>query len=248
MPWTIGTNGERVYKVSAFTKEELPTWSEMYEDWYKGGVTSFDADQSDVCDPYWKIPRRMFLMAVACNQLNKMIFEDGYRDKVLAYISEHIFPNAEDIRFTCEPFKMYNPDESTVTWQKRWEEECNSRFLGMKDSIPPIYTIPLPTGEKNPFILDDNCKRVNITKRVLPLEIFPVILFSRSETGKYVYTPQYSNECQRADWKKIVDFMMEDMRIYFEGEGVGWKDENGHLIEGDPNKHTCTGVGADPAL
>lgn len=246
MPWITNSNGERVYKVSAYTKEELPTWSEFYESWYKSKIWTYDLNMSDVMDPYWKIFRRMYLIAIACNQLNKMIFEDGWQPKLLKFISEEIFPDAEDVRFTCQAIPGYDPDDSNMIFEEKIRKELGDRFVGLPSSIPPIYTIPNPNGMKNPFI-DEKYKRINVTD-LEDMEIYPIIQFRRSVNGKYIYCPKMSHESQAADCQKIFDFMASPFRDYFEGEGVGWKDENGKLIEGEPNKHNCAGVGADPAL
>ena len=44
--------------------------------------------------------------------------------------------------------------------------------------------------------------------------------------------------------------MMEDYINYFEGSSIGWKDENGNIINDDINNATtgCVGSGFDPAL
>lgn len=76
-------------KLSIFVKEELPTWGEMHE-WYQHYLrdTTYACEyvaqsKSVDVDRYWHIPRQLFLMATICNQMNKMIMEDGYFDKIV---------------------------------------------------------------------------------------------------------------------------------------------------------------------
>lgn len=57
-------------------------------DWYELPIKSYDpATDSTDLDMYWKIPRKQLLIALACNQFNKMIIEDGYLDDLLKLIS-----------------------------------------------------------------------------------------------------------------------------------------------------------------
>lgn len=247
MPWITDANGERSYKISAYVKEELPTWSEFYEDWYKNSIWRWDLNTTGILDPYWKIPRQLYLMTIACNQLNKMIFEDGYQAKLLDFISKEIFPNAEDVRFTCQPIPSYDPNDSSKVFEEKLAKEMNDRYVGLPTSLPPIYTIPHPDGFPNPFIINKDARRIKVTD-LGEIEIHPIIQFNRSENGKYVYCPMMSHEPQAADCKKIIDFLMRPIQNYFEGEGVGWKNEEGMLIDNEPSSRNCAGVGADPAL
>ena len=90
MPWNKDINGDPKYDLSVYAKEELPTWSEVYNEFYKQKMFSYsitDPSQQTI-DPYWKIPHMKYIIMTVCNQFNKMIFEDGYKDEIIKkYIS-----------------------------------------------------------------------------------------------------------------------------------------------------------------
>lgn len=81
------------YKLSMFVKEELPTWAELHE-WYqyyqshdKGGGHYKPGDEGEI-ERYWRIPRSLYLLALVCNQMNKMLIEDGYLDVIKKTLSD----------------------------------------------------------------------------------------------------------------------------------------------------------------
>ena len=78
---------------SIYVKEDLPTWSEVYYEFYKNKTFSFDHEddnQLNDIDKYWKIPRRKVLLATVANQFNKMLYEDGYSDKFMTFLNNNI--------------------------------------------------------------------------------------------------------------------------------------------------------------
>ena len=139
MPWILDENGEKAYKPSIYTKEELPTWSEMYEEFYKKEIYAYIEENDKDIDPYWNIPRNKVLLSQACNQLNKMLFEDGLRETLIKQF------DLIDVRF------LLCTEDGTLG---------NELIIGT-DKISPIYTIPLPTKKPNPFIVGEET-RINI--------------------------------------------------------------------------------------
>lgn len=97
--------------VSRYSTSELPTWREIM-DWYELPIRSYDplTDSADL-NMYWKIPKKQVLIALMCNQFNKMITEDGYRDNLLTLLSSSKYINIqpEDVAFM--PFSQYMPPE-----------------------------------------------------------------------------------------------------------------------------------------
>lgn len=246
MPWTTNEHGERVYKVSAFTKEDLPTWAELYDEWYGNRVTNFSrADPDQKVNQYWGIPQNQFLLVTACNQLNKMIFEDGKREDLLKFISDTIMADAFDVRFTCEPLPVFDEMEGNDAFESSWATFTNNLNCVL-NTLPPIYTIPHPKGLPNPFI-DEKWSRINCTDRDV-MVLRPVVMFKRTESAHYLYAPSGDEAVQADDFWNIIGFLMKDVIDYFEGEGVGWKDQNGHLIDSGAVENRCKGVGFDPAL
>lgn len=59
-----------------YCKDELPTWHEIYYDFYLKDLFYYNNEIDSDLDLYWKEPRKKVLIGFICNQLNKMIFED----------------------------------------------------------------------------------------------------------------------------------------------------------------------------
>lgn len=228
MPWYNAVTGEHVYspsdsninkdelvyRPSMYTKEELPTWAEVYEDFYLGKQYSYDPtnpSDNECYDLYWKIPRKKFLIATVCNQFNKMIFEDNLKDQILEEINSHIAGKISNIQFRAS---MFEP-------------------LYMNIIIPPIYTIPHPSGTMNIFAIS-NDYRIDINK-IESMKITAIIDISMH--GSTVTRFVNDNELNI-----IIEAMIKPFKDYFTGE-IGWKDSEGNPIEGDPNCRNCTGAG-----
>lgn len=197
MPWIKDENGEDKYIASRYAKEELPTWNEVYNEWYKGyskDLYMFKPNRDIERDTYWKIPKKLFLLAVVCNQFNKMMYEDGYIDKI-----SNLFENDYiNIRFELVPITA-NANKS------------------------PIYSMLNPRGKDNPFV--DKTNRVFIPKDIV--EFVDLQLCLEDANGIYG-SSRYMRD-------KAVNILMEPFIEYFEN-GIGWKDENGKLIENNKER------------
>lgn len=187
MPWIKDNNNEDKYVASKFAKEELPTWNEVYNEWYKkyrDDLYTFKAERDAEIDTYWKIPKKLFLLAAVCNQFNKMISEDDFR-----------FDNMPSIRFALSP-----------------------DFQDQFDEFPTIYTFKNPRGNENPFITSS--PRHLITKNE---DCEMIILYKSDSFGiqknENIFIKNF-----------IVNKFMKPFINYFEN-GIGWKDENGNIIE-----------------
>ena len=72
-----------------FAKEELPTWAEMYS--YHMYDNHYTYSQNSSMDPYWKIPRSLYLLGVCVNQLNKMAIDNHMDD--IRFVIDHYTGN-----------------------------------------------------------------------------------------------------------------------------------------------------------
>lgn len=249
MPWIIDKNGDKRYKASIYAKEELPTWNEIY-DWFKNniGYNPKDETHQDL-DPYWGIPYRKYLQAIICNQFNKMLFEDGMEKELVIFIKDKYYSDKNDfirpkrVEFIIDEFDvdLYNKLTSV-----------NPDDRG----IPTIYTIPLPTGEKNPFILTDHPRvDINIFNEFLiptPLIFLEGEMITKDKKlhglCNIVPNSKNPNTDQSKMYKDIISFILKEVSLYF-SEPIGWKDKNGNPIEVDITPdHQCVGDGFDPAL
>lgn len=237
MPWKEDKFGEyKYYVTSIYTKEELPTWGEVYYDFYKNNIFFYDPnnEKHQVNDLYWKIPKRKYILAIICNQFNKMLFEDGMRNKLLDLLKDD---NVVDLRFSIQSIKSMNNIDKI------------SREFNMETNMaPPIYTIPLPSGVKNPFIINA-FKRINVKDLKGFLSLYLWIVFKyNNEESKLLELSSLNENTNQILYDKIIELIMQPFIEYFEGEGVGWKDEYGNLIDSEPGNNSCNGVGYDPAL
>lgn len=91
MPWIKNEQGDEIYLVSEFSKDELPTWFELHEEFYKQKWFTFDMINKDdlIIDRYYGIPHKYIVMKFVTNQLNKMLTEDGMMEPALTFINEY---------------------------------------------------------------------------------------------------------------------------------------------------------------
>ena len=207
MPWTTDENGDKKYVASIFSKDELPTWNEMYNDWYKQRIFSFKNDSKSELDPYWKIPRNLYLLAAACNQLNKHVLEDGVDLKELESILDM---EVYGIKFTLHEF---------------------GRPIYFDAEEPPIYTFPNPNGLIDPFITNqhERIKVIDMDNVYLMIHVNGGTIADkksayRAKRGRYALG-LYSKE-----FIPVLEYFMKPYKEYFEN-GVGWKDPDGNLID-----------------
>lgn len=255
MPWINSGDEDSKYKVSIYTKEELPTWAEVYEDFYLNKSFTYDPHDPTHQEPdlYWKIPRRKYLLSIICNQFNKMLFEDGMLKDLVSFLDKDVL-GCTDVRFSCEPIENYNINNATFAEHVQNYEsfivECekiiDKTLLG-STLPPPIYTIPLPTGEVNPFITSKH-PRIDVNTIDRKMCLVPIIKLHSIDNENNIVTPLPYEEWNKDKYDKIIEFMMKPFRDYFEGSSVGWKDDSGNVITSEPVKRACNGVGYDPAL
>lgn len=238
MSWINDENGERKYKLSAYAKEELPTWGEM-EEFINKGIFFYDPNDENHIkeDLYWKVPRQLYLLSIVCNQLNKMIFEDGWRDKLIKFINDNIDKeNIIDVRFILG---LPNEINYIMQYYSDIQESENSDTKIDLNPIASIFTIPLPSGDDNLFICND-ISRINIKEIVdkeNKLELYPHICFKR---GSWQYCVKQKNRSKDIS-KRIFDFMFEPYVEYFK-DPIGWKD--GTVPSKDAHYHLGIDLGS----
>lgn len=211
MPWNENKNGEKVYILSLYAKEELPTWGELHELYSRGKYFYDPEDQDDQSlDIYWKIPRQKYLLAMLCNQLNKMIFEDHF-DYHKCLCGEKKRSRVIDLRFM-----LTDPPEDGLD---KWIIDQ----LFETSYPPPIITVPMPDGSKNPFIVN-NHPRININDLGY-IKLIPVLMLGDEAGNKSINVLNNENEDTSECRNYIIDGFFEEYKKYFE-EPVGWKDKD----------------------
>lgn len=200
MPWIKDENSEDVYEPSVYTKEDLPTWGELYCEFLMNYGYTYIAAKDTEIDPYWKLPRKLVVLAQSCNQLNKMLFEDNLRNFF------KVSRNANDVRFLlCSSKEIFTGDKSLIGTEK----------------ISPIYTLPFPNGKENPFAIAD-VDRIDVSTLEGDIYLVYVIDYAGERTD-YYYGPDNI-------FQDDLRMLCKEVFKYFEGERPGWKDENGKVI------------------
>lgn len=241
-----------------FVKEDLPTWNEVYYEYYKKHTRVYEPNNELMnlkMDKYWGIPRRKFIIATVTNQFNKDLYTDGMLEK-LTYMLEHTTINEMrklvGIVFACEDAPtlavdtVYGYSEKLTeynAWRDKYITDC---FIFNHICRIPIYTLTMPDKKPNPFILpNEHNKRIMVDDITSNMHIYP-ILFYDTESGVKFEIPD-ADAGTFIKYNYIMEIMMSKYKEYFEN-GVGWKDEDGKLVDKLPNETNCVGSGVDPAL
>ena len=218
MPWKNKEDGTSEYVLSNYTTEELPTWSEMYN-----GFKNIDSYDDK---PYGETTYKKYIISVVCNQLNKMIFEDGYDIPVMKYLKEHVSENIIDCRFIAEDIDLDNLSLNDII----------SKY-SISEKIPFIYAY----NKDDIFVAASKAQRIYITSEGINITSVKMIMkISNGESYKLQVLKE--GNC---DYEHIMDILFECYKSYF-GDSIGWKDKNGNVIWTTPNNR-CTS-GYDPAL
>lgn len=62
--------------MNIYCKDDLPTWHEMYYEFWNKKMFSFNPLEENEIDLYWNVEHNRMILGFACNQLNKMIIEN----------------------------------------------------------------------------------------------------------------------------------------------------------------------------
>lgn len=205
MPWLLSEDNSLRYELSAYVKEELPTWEEIWYDFYMGKCFNYDPniDAHKTNDMYWKLPRRLYLMAIVCNEINKRLHEDGRLRSVITSVMKDYDAIINNIYCSL----IEDPDT----------------FKALEHPI--IYHITHPKGHKNPFVFSTK-NRIDVRDNLCSKKLtFGFIV--DTATGTDVITV----DTDITRFYILIDQMLLDIKSYFSGDEVGWKDDSGNVIE-----------------
>ncbi len=167
MAWKVDKYGNQIYVTSIFSMTELPTWKEMidfYNEYVDKSNFIFINNNPGIIDKYWKIPSMKLLLSLVCNQFNKMIFEDCYKDKVLLFIND----NFKEIGIVTDiEFRL---------------------SINEHDCCMSIYSVKNPNGFVDPFITNYPRFVINNTDS----DLYMIIILETSN-GNIVINPLDDN-------------------------------------------------------
>lgn len=209
MPWKLSREGYLFYEVSNYVKEELPTWDEFYRDFYQQKQYYYDPSIHTEKDLYWEMPRRLYLMAICCNQINMRLFEFNEMPTVIQQLNSNY----------CHYIDHVNPIIFQALYAVLQYDGCDI------DRIPTYHI----TKEKyvNPFV---QSYKSRLDVRSLVEKPCALVFVGIVNGEREVIGPDYYL------YDMIMDIQMARYKDYFEN-GVGWKDEDGNVITSPPIDH-----------
>ena len=150
MPWIKSKDGSMSYKASnTYFKADLPTNAEFL-DFVEGKNYSYTYSEKLEDDRYWEVHKQKRLLSVCCNQLNKIIFEDELKDKLLEYLDEGHKAKYIDVRFIIG---------DGITMSDAILNISNTHM--MADTPPNVYYVK--KVENDPFVSMSTHNRTDIT-------------------------------------------------------------------------------------
>jgi len=229
MPWMKDENDESKYVVSKYAKEELPTWDELYNQFYVPQVCDYNPNDPNhqQIDLYWNLPHRKLLLGWICNQLNKILYEDGQLQRVIDKVNKAI---SGKYNFTKVFFLLVDMKDGFVVNA----DDIADNLKNIDESkIPEIYTCEIPGTDHRSLFASD---ALSINIKCFTHEMMMVI--GLDSTGMDEYNFIYPYKTPDIFWS-IIKEIIGDTLGYFGGEFVGWKDDNGNPLEDNSFKPGC---------
>lgn len=221
--------------LSKYCKDELPTWDEFYNVFFTNKEYLYNPCTHLKIDPYWNKPYRKLLLAWSTNQLNKMILEDGYGEKLLAFINTGSLEYLK-IFFTLSTGRL---------------EECCISKNQIDLHGPYVYRHRLPDGSWSIFRNKD-ISWIDIFGDFKDEESLQLAIgcIRKPVDGKVKDAGFLSLEYIYPDFPlfhDIMEMMLTEMTEYFK-DTPGWKDAEGNLLPTESTSRKCGGSGVDAAL
>lgn len=167
-----------------YCKDELPTWHEIYYDFYLKDSFCYNNEIDSDLDLYWKEPRKKVLLGFICNQLNKMIFED--KTISLEFVKE-LFNNNKIINF----YFLLSDDIEVST-----------------DLPPAIYSLKIPST-KQFSIFSSSHKRKDISLIQRNFEIKLILVESPYDFQIINYTDDKFRKVLITVIEPVIDYFKE---------------------------------------
>lgn len=209
MPWKIDENGEKKYIVSSYSKDDLPTWDEIYNKFYIDRVFNFDTNNGDhlVLDNYMKRPYRKLLLGWMCNYLNKLMYEDDV--DMSEFLLENDFSKETKFFFT-----LIENDNNVNCLDK-----INSIFEhDLVSGFPRIFTCKMPTT--NQYSIFHSGKAINDIDNLKGNLEMVVIIYTPCDIN--MMSSNINSEYTDIRFLELVSFLLKDVIIYFDND-IGWK-------------------------
>ena len=125
--------------MNIYCKDDLPTWNEMYYEFWNNKLFYFNPSDHNEMDLYWNTEHNRMILGFACNQLNKMISDS--KEQLLSFI-QNIFND-----FNIKNFYFILSNDVEIS----------------EDTIPCVYALKIPST-KQFSIFSSNHKRKDLAE------------------------------------------------------------------------------------
>lgn len=208
--------------MSHFTKDNLPTWQELYDTWQSKQFT-FDPEldtEGYEMDPYWNLPVPECRIVMLSNWLNYIILKRGMEE-----VTKDLEASIHDIDSENEDEEMHQVVSIRFGVMTEDDLADDTAFCHAMESEPDLPVRFLIKGVSDKF-----CS---------------LVAYATIQCDSAIYVNGYLTDKTDAI-ERIVGILLKEVINYFEN-GVGWKDSDGNLIPSERAILPCSS-GADPAL
>lgn len=150
--------------MNIYCKDELPTWHEMYYEFWSKKLFQFNPLIDNEMDLYWNTEHNRMILGFACNQLNKMINDS--KEELLTFVRQ-LFDN-----YKIKNFYFILSNDIDIN----------------DDGIPCIYSLKIPSTKKF-SIFSTEYKRKDLQEITQNIEL-KIIIVESSYDFKIIDTSQ----------------------------------------------------------
>lgn len=234
MPWIKNANGEDEFIESIFDKADLPTWDEIYNQFLINRVSSYSTENPEHNIDHKPEDSQTLTILNTIDNYWGIPHRKYLVAAVCNQINKTLFEDGK--RVTCIPNMEY---VMAIVSSAQTDKMIESDMDATEHTCPPI--IRMQRDGKMPIRMSRDHEYVEING-LDDLELN--ILYRASDNENYEYiTPEDEN------FWLVIENILSGVISYFTGEGIGWKGDNGEVLESEPMEHRgCVDSGIDPAL
>jgi hypothetical protein len=242
MPYTTNEHGDPVYKVSKYSKWDLPTWNEIHEEFLKNKWFDYDPEDKEQQEiaPYENRPKRMIMLEKMANQLNKMLREDGWMEKILECFRDPVLSGYVH-EIPSIALRKKSPD--SIFGSDNFMERLRSisfRTLGPRPLISDIRPSEIWHQDIVDSMRNGGPAPTKIQKGPLKEQKMVLALIMDFEgSTTYVNTVESPDgiylliqaASERRIFETVLNTILQDV-IDYHREPIGFKDRDGFLVDG----------------
>lgn len=196
MVWVRNDNGSFEYKASKiYFKSILPTNAEFIK-FINDRSYTFQSSKDTEMDRFWKVPHQKYLMAICCNQLNKIIYEDNHDSAALEYLSSSHVMKCVAMAFILITHDNYESDTFEM-----------SEYLSYLEGSMPPPTYFITKMFDDPFTSISTHEKIDITDSSEwgHFDLALITQYKNNESAKY----DISISCNTDELNVVMNKLLE---------------------------------------